>query len=159
MQSQRNNQKNQVNKYIFKIKKHVFFHFSSFWPLLFHLCITFSFFFANCAIQIAPKSPSFSSTNHVVTPKCNKVIFKDFLKGFKTYYEIFDRFFNIKTTPSTFRGSNFLPSNPFLSIFNVTYAPRGGLHLLFEHHKQWVLLQKKQQANLILSVWTLTGLP
>jgi hypothetical protein len=30
----------------------------------------------------------------------------------------------------------------FYRIFSTIHAQRGGLHLLFEHHKQWALLQK-----------------
>ncbi len=127
--------------------------------LLFHMCITFSLIFSNRAIETTPKWPSFSSTNHVVTLKCNGIIFKDFLKGSKIHYALFDEFVSVKTTPSTLRGCNFLPSHLFWSIFNVTYAPRGGLHLLFQHHKQWGPPLKKQQANLTLSVCTLASLP
>jgi hypothetical protein len=36
----------------------------------------------------------------------------------------------------TSRGCNFLGSNPFLPIFSVIDAQRGGLHLFFGHHKQ-----------------------
>jgi len=40
-------------------------------------------------------------------------------------------------TPLTLGGRKFLASNPFLPSFNATDAPRGELHLLLGHHKQW----------------------
>jgi hypothetical protein len=49
-------------------------------------------------------------------------------------YELFNGEFSVKTNPH-FRGCNFLASSPFLPIFDVINAQRGGLHLLFGHHK------------------------
>jgi hypothetical protein len=59
------------------------------------------------------------------------------LKGLKIGYELFDQNISVKTTPPTSRGRNFLTSSSFLSIFIAMDAQRGGLHLLFGHHKQW----------------------
>jgi hypothetical protein len=39
-------------------------------------------------------------------------------------------------TPFTLWAHNFLISNMFSTIFNVLDAPRGGLQVLFGHHKQ-----------------------
>jgi hypothetical protein len=41
-----------------------------------------------------------------------------------------------KNDPSYFRAHNFLAFSLFLSIFSVTDAPGGVLHLLVGHHKQ-----------------------
>jgi hypothetical protein len=64
-------------------------------------------------------------------------MFKNFLRDFKIGYELFDRECFVKTSPPTLEGCNFLSSSPFLSIFTAIDAQRGGLHLLFGHHKQW----------------------
>jgi hypothetical protein len=53
-----------------------FFHFSSFWPLLTHECITFSFFELsdlNCA-----EMAILSFTNHLVTLKATEKYLKNF---------------------------------------------------------------------------------
>jgi hypothetical protein len=60
----------------------------------------------------------------------------------KIGYELFDQIFFVKTTPPTSKGRNFLASSPFLSIFIAMDAQRGGLHLLFGHHKQWGIATK-----------------
>ncbi len=52
-------------------------------------------------------------------------------------YVLFDQNAFVKTIPFTFKGHYFLISSSFLSIFSVIDAQRGGLHLLFGHHKQW----------------------
>jgi hypothetical protein len=74
--------------------------------------------------------------------KCNIVIFRDYLRGSKIGYELFNQFFFVKTTALSLRGHNFLTSSPFLSIFIAMDAQRGGLYLLFGHHKQWGLAAK-----------------
>jgi hypothetical protein len=51
-----------------------------------------------------------------------------------------------KNNPPYFGGRNFLASNPFLLIFGVIDTQRRGLHLLSGHHKQWGLLQKRQET-------------
>ncbi len=51
----------------------------------------------------------------------------------------------VKATPPHFGACNFFTSNPFLSIFSATNALEEELHLLFEHHKQWAVLQKDEQ--------------
>jgi hypothetical protein len=118
--------------------KPFFFHFFSFWPLLLHLCITFSFL-----VQIERFKLLWnhhlklykSSSNS----KGNRLIFKDFLRGSKIVYEIFHWKFSAKNTLPYLGGGgdNFLSSSSFLSIFSAIDAPRGGLHLVFGHHKQW----------------------
>ncbi len=54
---------------------------------------------------------------------------------------LFNWEFSVKQ-PSYFEGRNFLVSSLFLLNFTVTDPPRGGLHLLFGHHKQWGPPQK-----------------
>jgi len=56
------------------------------------------------------------------------------------------------------RGCNFLASNLFLPIFNVTDALRGGLHLPFGQHKQWGPLAKTI-SNPTLNVRTMACSP
>jgi hypothetical protein len=46
-----------------------------------------------------------------------------------------------KTTPLLW-GCNFLTSSSFLQIFSAIDAPRGGLHLILGHYKQWGLAAK-----------------
>jgi hypothetical protein len=53
--------------------------------------------------------------------------------------------------PPNLRGHNFLTFSSFLSVFSAIDAQRGGLHLLFGHHKQWGPLAKMAK-NLTLSV-------
>jgi hypothetical protein len=76
------------------------------------------------------------------------------LRGSKIGYELFGRKISAKTTLPYVGGKegdhNFLASSSFLPIFSAIVAPRGGLHLVFGHHKQWALLQKKLKANSIL---------
>jgi hypothetical protein len=48
-------------------------------------------------------------------------------------------------TSPTSRGCNFLASSPFLTIFSLIDVQRGGLHLLFEHHKQWAPTEENSQ--------------
>jgi len=77
-----------------------------------------------------------SFTKSSCNSKGNKIKYKDFLRGFKIGYELFNQNVSIKTTPLTSRGCNFLAS-PFLSIFSAIDVQGGGLHLLFGHHKKW----------------------
>jgi hypothetical protein len=46
-----------------------------------------------------------SSTNHFCNSKGNRIIFKDFLRGSKKSYELFEREFSAKTTPPTGGGA------------------------------------------------------
>ncbi len=128
MQSQRSSQNRTVKKILF---------FFSFWPLLLHQCITFSFFL----VQIERFKLLWNGHLKLYKSSCNsegnKIIFKDFLRGSKINYELFDWEFFVQTTPSTSKGCNFFISSPFLLILSVIDAQRGGLFLLFEHHKQW----------------------
>ncbi len=158
MQSQRNSQKRAIKKIrFFKLQTH-FFQFSSFWPLLLHQCITFSLFFVqierfellwNCHLKLYK-----SSSNS----KSNEVIFKEFLRGSEIGYELLGLVFLINQTPLTSGGCNFLASSSFLPLFSVIDAPRGGLHLILGHYKQWALLQK-WWANLTLSDHSWAVLP
>jgi hypothetical protein len=132
-----------------------FFHFSSFWPLLLHQCITFSFYFFKLSDLNYFEITILSSTNHI--SKGNRVIFKDFLRGLKIGYELFNWNLFCKNDPLTWGGGgcNFFTSYSFLPIFNAIDAPRGGLHLLFGHHKQWGLPAKMvSKPNL---KWSLMG--
>jgi hypothetical protein len=67
----------------------------------------------------------------------NKLIFKNFLRGSKVGYELFSWIFLVKTNPPTLGDCNFLAYSPFLPIFSARDLPRGGLHLVLGHHKQW----------------------
>jgi hypothetical protein len=126
---------------IFWITKLFFFHFFSFWPFLLHQCITFSFFFGfklsdlNC----------FEIIKSSCTSKGNKIIFKEFLRCSKIGYELFDWECFGKMIPSTLGGHNFLIFSSFLSISSGIHAQRGRLRLLFGHHKQCALLQKRRE--------------
>jgi hypothetical protein len=142
MQSQRSSQKRAVKKIcFFKIANRIFFNLFSFWPLLFYQCITFSFFVQiewfklvwNFHLKLYK-----SSSNS----KGNIVIFKEFLRGLKICYELFDQDFSVKTTSPTSGGHNFFASSPFFPVLSVIDAQKGGLHLLFGHHKQWGLPAK-----------------
>jgi hypothetical protein len=64
--------------------------------------------------------------------------------GSKIDYQMFDPEFFVKNDPSIWRDSKFLVSSPFLPIFSAIDAQRGGLHLFFGHHKQF--LQKRQET-------------
>jgi hypothetical protein len=86
----------------------------------------------------------------------NKVIiFKDFLRGSEIGYELFNWNLFCKKNPLTSRGYNFFTSYSFLPIFNAIDAPRGGLHRLFGHHKQWCLSAK--MISKPYSKWSLMG--
>ncbi len=69
--------------------------------------------------------------------KGDRGIFEGFLRGSEIGYELFDQEFSVKKTPPISRGCNFLTSCQILPIFRGIDVPRGGLHLLFGHHKQW----------------------
>jgi hypothetical protein len=126
MQSQMSSQKRAIKKIrIFKLQNVFFFIFFHFDPPLLHQCITFSFFIFQ--IETVRKLPS-SALQSFCNSKDNKILFKDFLRGSKIDYKLYE--------PSILKGCNFLVSNLYLSIFSVTNAPRGGFHLLFEHYKQ-----------------------
>ncbi len=61
----------------------------------------------------------------------------------KISYELNDREFSVKTTPPLLRGPiTFSPLVHFCRFFSPTDTPRGGLHLLFEHHRQWDILAR-----------------
>jgi hypothetical protein len=51
--------------------------------------------------------------------------------------ELFDPKFPVKTSPLTLGGCNFQAFDRFYPIYSETDAPRGGLHLLSGHPKQW----------------------
>ncbi len=156
MQSQRSTpKKSRKENTFFRITKPVFFHFSSFHPSLLHQCITFSFFFVqieqfkllwNCHLKLYK-----SSSNS----KGNKLIFKNFLRGLKIGYELFSWIFFVKTTPPTLGDCNFLASSSFLPIFSARDVPRGGLHLVLEHHKQWG--RPAKTASKTYLKWSLMG--
>ncbi len=59
------------------------------------------------------------------------------MRGLEIDYVLFGRNVFVKTIPFTFVGHSFLASSSFLLIFSVIDGQRGGLHLLFRHHKQW----------------------
>jgi hypothetical protein len=154
MQSQRTNQKNTVKKInVFELQN-VFFIFFSFWALLLHHCKTFSFF-----VQIEWFKLLWNCHLKVYKSRCNskgnRIIYKDFSKGLKICYELFNSEFSLKTTTSG-RGCNFLTSNSCLLIFSAIDVQRGEFHLLFVHHKQWGLLAKTPR-NLKCKC-TMTGL-
>jgi hypothetical protein len=87
------------------------------------------------------------------------VIFKDFLRGSKIGYELFDPKISVKTTPPLLGGGHyFLPSIPFSSIFSVIDAQRRELHLFFGHHKQWGP-PEEMVRNPTLSVLSTASLP
>ncbi len=135
LQSQR--KKSTKENTFFKIAKHVFFHFSSFWLLLLHQCITFSFF-----VQIERFKLLWNRHLKIYKSYCNflsnRIICKDFLRGFgNRLWVVWSRFIFVKTSPPTSGGHNFLAFSPFLPIFSVTDAPRGKLHLFFGHHEKW----------------------
>jgi hypothetical protein len=140
MKSQRRNpkKKGKENTFFPNYKKVFFF---SFWPFLFHQCITFSFFiqierfklFWNYYFKLYKSS--FNS-------KGNRVILKDFLRGLEIGYELFSQFLFCKNDPLVWGAHNFLTSNSFLPIFSAIDATKGGLHLLFGHYKQWGPLAK-----------------
>lgn len=61
----------------------------------------------------------------------------------KISYELNDREFSVKTTPPLLRGPiTFSPLVHFCRFLVRTDTPRGGLHLLFEHHRQWDILAR-----------------
>jgi hypothetical protein len=144
----------------FRIIKSVFFHFSSFWPLLLHQCITFSFFVQierfkllwNCYFKLYKSS---------CNSKGNIVILKDFLRGLEIGYELLNREFFAKTTSLVRGAHNFLTSSSFFSIFSAIDAPTIGLHLLFGHYKQWgppaKTVNKTYRKWLFMSYPTLCG--
>jgi hypothetical protein len=114
-----------------------------------------------------------------------KTPFKRVLRGLEIGYELFDREFSVKTSPLLKGVVTFSPLVHFcqflvlqmceevgsvnflcyrcvkrwaLSIFSATDVWRGGLHLLFGHHKQWGLPQK-QRVNPTVGVGTPACLP
>jgi len=134
----------------FRIAKRVFVQFSSFWPLLFYQCITFSWY-----VQIEQFKLLWNFHLKLYKSACNSngnsVIFKDFVRGSQIGYELFD--WNL------LQGElNLFTFHSFLSNFNTTDMATEGLHLLFGHHKQWALMQK-WQAKPMLSVQKLACLP
>jgi len=115
MHSQRSSQKRALKKICFFVLQNAFFFhfFFSFWPLLFNWCITFSFF-----VQIEWFKLLW---NHHLkfykscwNSKSNIMIFKDFLRGLKIGYELFDQEFSVKMIPLLGGGGhNFLTCNPY----------------------------------------------
>ncbi len=80
MQSQRNSKKTAIKKNtFFRIAKHVFF---SFWPLVLHRCITFSY-----CVQIEWFKLFWNHHLKLYKSSCNskgnRIIFKDFFEGFE----------------------------------------------------------------------------
>jgi len=65
-----------------------------------------------------------------------KATYKEFFECSKTTFIAFGGFFFEFLTTSTLGGHNFLSSIPFVTIFNVPYAPIGGVQVLFGHQKQ-----------------------
>jgi hypothetical protein len=91
--------------------------------------------------------------------KGNKIIFKDFLRGLKIGYELFDREISVKMNPPTLGGCNILTFSPFFPNFSAIDVQRRRFHLCFGHHKiLWNSLTKSLR-NLILSVLWLASLP
>ncbi len=64
----------------------------------------------------------------------------------------------VKSSPPTWGDRNVFTSSPFLPIFNAINAQRGGLHLFFEHHKQWNPPAKPARSATLSVLW-LASLP
>ncbi len=99
----RSSQKRAIKKIcFFKLQNTFsFFHFN---PSYFINAFLFSFFFFQIEKFKLIWNCHFKFYKSSCNSKYNKVIFKDFLKGSKIGYELFDQGFSIKTTP-LFRGS------------------------------------------------------
>ncbi len=93
----------------------IFFHFD---PSYFYQCIIFS-----CFVQIEWFKLVWNFHLQLYksfwNSKGNRVIFKDFLRGSKICYELFDRDFSIKMTSPTSRGHKIFASSPFLPVLSV----------------------------------------
>jgi hypothetical protein len=142
MQGQRSNQKRAIKKNVLLNCKMLLFSFffiltpptsSMHNFLIFFVQIEQFKLLCNCHLKLYKLSSN---------SKGNIVIFRDFLRGSKIGYELFDQKNSVKTTPLTSRGHNFLTSNPFLPIVIAMDAQGGGLHPLIGHHKPWGLAAK-----------------
>jgi len=111
-----------------------FFHFSLFWSLLFHQCITFSIF-----VQIEQFKLLWNPHLKIYKSSCiskgNQVIFKEIFEGFEN--RLWAVWLRIFSNPPISRGCNFFAFSLFLLIFSATNVPKGRLHLLFRHHIKW----------------------
>jgi len=156
VQSQRSSPKRAGKKiHFFELQNLFFFSFFFIWPLLTSSVHNFLIFLVqiehfkllwNCHLKLYK-----SSSNS----KGNKLIFKNFLRGLKIGYELFSWIFFVKTTPPTLGDCNFLASSSFLPIFSARDVPRGGLHLVLEHHKQWG--RPAKTASKTYLKWSLMG--
>jgi hypothetical protein len=120
--------------------------FSSFWPLILHQCITFSFFW-NYHLKLYKSS-------------CNsKIIFKDFLGGSKIGYGLNHWDFKKKKQPPLLWGFvTFWPLVHFCQFLVQQMHQEEGSSYFLDAINNQVLLQK-WRANLTLSVWTMATLP
>jgi hypothetical protein len=109
-----------------QIAKCIFFHFSSFWPLLLSNLIYFLFIlnYLKCS-----RSEIWRSTNHIwtlIAAECLRTGLCSF--WWFVFFKVLD--------PSTLESHNFLNFIPFWMIFNVSDAPIGGFQILFGHQKE-----------------------